>query len=68
MNNTSTLIWGVILGSIGLGFLVYGKKQKAIIPLFSGIGLMLVPYFISNMYILILSGIVLVALPYIIKI
>jgi len=68
MTDTSTIIWGVILGSIGLGFLVYGKKQKAIIPLFSGIGLMLVPYFISNMYILILSGIVLVALPYIIKI
>ncbi len=68
MNNTSTLIWGVIFGSIGLGFFVYGKKQKAIIPLFSGIGLMVVPYFISNMYILILSGIVLVALPYIIKI
>jgi hypothetical protein len=68
MTDTSTIIWGVILGSIGLGFLVYGKKQKAIIPLFSGIGLMLVPYFISNKYILILSGIVLVALPYLIKI
>jgi hypothetical protein len=68
MNTTSTLIWGVIFGSIGLGFFVYGKKQKAIIPLFSGIGLMVVPYFISNMYILILSGIVLVALPYAIKI
>jgi hypothetical protein len=68
VNNTSTLIWGVIFGSIGLGFFVYGKKQKAIIPLFSGIGLIVVPYFISNMYILILSGIVLVALPYLIKI
>jgi hypothetical protein len=68
VNNTSTLIWGVIFGSIGLGFFVYGKRQKAIIPLFSGIGLMVVPYFIPNMYILILSGIVLVALPYIIKI
>ena len=68
MNTASTLIWGVIFGSIGLGFFVYGKKQKAIIPLFSGIGLMVVPYFISNMYILILSGIVLVALPYAIKI
>ena len=68
MNNPSILIWGVIFGSIGLGFFVYGKKQKAIIPLLSGIGLMVVPYFISNMYILILSGIVLVALPYIIKI
>ena len=66
--NTSTLIWGVIFGSIGLGFFVYGKKQKAIIPLLSGIGLMIVPYFISNMYILILSGIIMVALPYIIKI
>lgn len=68
MNNPSILIWGVIFGSIGLGFFVYGKKQKAIIPLLSGIGLMVVPYFISNMYILILSGIVLAALPYIIKI
>ena len=68
MDNPSILIWGVIFGSIGLGFFVYGKKQKAIIPLLSGIGLMAVPYFISNMYILILSGIVLVALPYIIKI
>jgi hypothetical protein len=68
VNNTSTLIWGVIFGSIGLGFFVYGKKQKAIIPLFSGIGLIVAPYFISNMYILILSGIVLVALPYLIKV
>ena len=64
----STLIWGVIFGSIGLGFFVYGKKQKAVIPLLSGIGLMVFPYFISNPYILILSGIILVALPYFIKI
>jgi hypothetical protein len=67
VDNPSTLIWGVIFGSIGLGFFVYGKKQNAIIPLLSGMGLMVVPYFISNMYILFLSGIVLVALPYIIK-
>lgn len=68
MPDASTLIWGVIFGSIGLGFFVYGKKQKAIIPLLSGLGLMMVPYFITNIYILIFSGIVLVALPYFIKI
>ena len=68
MNNSATLIWGVIFGSIGLGFFVYGKKQKSVVPLFSGIGLMVVPYFISNMYILVLSGIVLVMLPYLVKI
>jgi len=66
--NSSTLIWGVIFGSFGLGFLVYGKKQKAIIPFLSGIGLMVSPYLISNLYILIFSGIILVALPFFIKI
>jgi len=68
MISISTLVWGVIFGSIGLGFFVYGKKQKAAIPLFCGIGLMVVPYFISNGYILILAGIIMVALPFFIKI
>jgi hypothetical protein len=62
MNTTSTLMWGVIFGSIGLGFFVYGKKQNAIVPLLSGIVLMVFPYFVSNLYILILTGIVLVAM------
>jgi hypothetical protein len=66
--NISTLIWGFLFGSIGLGFFVYGKKQKSIIPLLSGIGLMVIPYFISNIYILILTGIVLLVLPFFIKI
>jgi hypothetical protein len=47
-------MWGVIFGSIGLGFFVYGKKQKAIIPFFSGIGLIVFPYFISNVFLFIL--------------
>ena len=68
MINVSTLISGLIFGSIGLGFFVYGKKQKSIIPMLCGIGLMVSPYFISNIYIMILGGIVLVALPYFIKI
>jgi hypothetical protein len=68
MNSISTLIWGIIFGSIGLGFFVYGRKQKAVIPTLSGIGLMVFPYFISNIYIMILSGIVLVALPYFVRI
>lgn len=60
-------MWGMIFGSIGVGFFIYGKKQKAVIPLFSGIGLIVVPYFISNIYVLVLSGIVLIALPYFIR-
>ena len=68
MISTSTLILGVIFGAIGLGFFIYGKKQRVIIPLFCGIGLMILPYFISNIYILIFSGIIIVAISYFIKI
>jgi hypothetical protein len=67
MTSTSTLLWGMLFGAIGLGFFVYGRKQKAVIPFLSGIGLIVFPYFISNIYLLVLSGIVLIALPFIIK-
>ncbi|WP_459916055.1 hypothetical protein [Desulfocicer niacini] len=66
--DTSILMWNVVFSSIGLGFFVYGKKQTAIVPLLSGIGLMLFPYFISNLYILIITGIVFIALPYFVRI
>ena len=68
MMHPSVLIWGVIFGSIGIGFFIYGKKQKVVMPLFCGIGLMIIPYFIANIYILVLSGIVLITLPYFIRI
>ncbi len=61
-------MWGMIFGSIGLGFFVYGKKQKAVIPFFSGIALIAFPYFISNVYVLVVFGIVLISLPFFIKI
>ena len=65
--DTATLFWGVIFGSIGVGFFVYGKKQQAFVPLLSGLGLMIIPYFISNLYFLIATGIVLMVAPYFIK-
>jgi predicted membrane protein len=68
MEETSLLVWGVVFGAIGLGFFVYGKKQKALVPLFSGIALFVFPYFISNVYILVIVGVILVMLPYIVRI
>jgi hypothetical protein len=65
--DTSTLMWGVILGSIGLGFFIYGKKQKTIVPLISGTGLMVFPYFVSNVFILVATGVVFIALPFVLK-
>jgi len=66
--NTSSLLWGLLFGSFGLGFFVYGRKQKAIIPLVCGLILMVYPYFISNTIILVILGVVLTGIPYFIRI
>lgn len=67
MDSTAVLIWGLIFGSIGVGFAIYGKRQKAIVPLCVGLTLCVVPYFIANVYVLILLGCVLTAIPYFVR-
>ena len=64
MDNTATLIWGLIFGSVGFGYFIYGKKQKRGVPFASGVGLMVFPYFVTNSYLLVLIGVALLALPY----
>ena len=68
MEGTSLLIWGMVFGAIGLGFFTYGKKQKAIVPLVSGIALIVFPYFIANVYMFVIVGVLLVVLPYFVRI
>lgn len=65
--DATTLFAGVIFGSIGMGYLVYGKKQHKGMALLSGLLLCLVPYFTANIYLLVLAGILLMALPFFIK-
>ncbi|MFQ6676881.1 MAG: hypothetical protein ACE5D0_01055 [Fidelibacterota bacterium] len=68
MEGTSLFIWGAIFGIIGVGFFTYGKKQKATVPLIVGIALFVLPYFISNIYLLVITGVILVAIPYYVRI
>ncbi|MCZ6625627.1 MAG: hypothetical protein O7B35_15595 [Deltaproteobacteria bacterium] len=68
MDSSATIIWGMLFGAIGLGFFVYGKKQKRVAPLMAGIALLVFPYFISNVYLVVIIGVLLIALPYFIRI
>jgi hypothetical protein len=65
--NTSWLLCGLLLGSIGLGFLVYGKRQRAVVPLVCGLALMIFPYFVSNIILLVVIGVALVVVPYFVR-
>jgi hypothetical protein len=62
--DSSTLLWGILYGSIGMGYFVYGKKQQRVGALLSGVGLMVFPYFVSNAWLSIVIGIALMALPF----
>jgi predicted membrane protein len=66
--NESWLLWGLLFGSFGLGFFVYGKKQRAVVPLVCGLALMIFPYFISNTILLVGIGVMLIVVPYFVRI
>ena len=61
------LIWGVVFGAIGLGYLQYGKLSKRIMPYVSGIGLMVFTYFVEGNLLTVVIGLALAALPFAIR-
>jgi hypothetical protein len=46
--DTTTLMLGLLFGSIGMGYFMFGKKQGRMIPLGAGVGLMAIPMFLTN--------------------
>jgi hypothetical protein len=68
MDSTAVLLWGMLFGAIGFGFFLYGKKQKKVVPLITGIALCVVPYFIANVYALVIVGVILMAIPFFVRI
>ena len=61
------LMLSMVFGTIGLGMFMYGKKEVRFVPLGAGLGLMVLPYFFSNL--LVMSGVcvALMALPWVIR-
>ena len=64
----SSLFWSMVFGGVGLGYFVYGKKQRAVVPLVCGIALMVFPYFVSGAWPLVAIGAALAAVPYFVRI
>ncbi len=65
--NTTTLFLGLIFGSIGMGYLIYGRKQQHGIALISGVGLCALPYLVSDILFITLMGVGIMALPFLYK-
>jgi hypothetical protein len=63
--STSLILWGVVFASLGTGYFIYGKKQEDWIALIVGLVLCVIPYFIPNVWLLLLAGTALAAAPFI---
>ena len=67
MSMEAYLFWGLIFGSIGFGYFLYGKKQARVVPLVCGIALMVYPYVVSSTWAMVGLGVVLMAIPYFVR-
>lgn len=65
--NESWLLWGLLFGSIGLGYFIYGRRQNAVVPLVTGLALMAFPYFVSTTFLLLVVGAALIAVPWLLR-
>jgi hypothetical protein len=64
MDMGTKLMIGVLLGAIGMGYIVYGRKQMKASALVAGILLCIYPYFIPGLLLNLLVGILLMAAPF----
>jgi hypothetical protein len=65
--DSNTLIASLVWGSVGSGFAAYGWKQKKMLPLFGGLALIGVSYFISSALAMSLVSLALIALIYLLR-
>ncbi len=56
-----SLVASLIWGSVGLGLFIYGKKQQSMVPLFGGLLLMGISYFIDSALYMSLAALALLA-------
>ena len=63
----SVLAWSVLFGSLGAGYCIYGVRQRALIPALCGVGLVALPYLLSNAYVLVGVCVALAAVPFLAK-
>ena len=53
--DANALLASILIGTVGLGVFIYGKRQSRLPQMIAGIALMAYPYFVSN--VLLMAGI-----------
>ena len=63
----NSLMVGILAGVVGGAYVLYGRKTSKLLPALCGVGLMVYPYFVDNVWALLAIGAVLCVVPFIFK-
>ena len=65
MGASSSFFTSMMIGAVGMGFFVYGKKQQRIPQLLAGLALMGYPYFVDDVLAMLAIGAVVLGAMYV---
>lgn len=65
--NAPLLFLGLIFSSVGLGYCVYGRRQRALVPFLCGLALLVIPYLMANALALAAAGALIAAVPFFLR-
>lgn len=65
--DTANLVWGMLFGAIGSGYLIYGVRQRALVPALVGVLLGLFTWFVDSAWLTVVVGVGLMAVPYFVR-
>jgi len=58
------LMLTLLFSCFGMGYTMYAKRQRKVVPLLAGVGLMIFPYFVTSTAPMLLAGVALIVLPF----
>ena len=58
------LLLGLVFGSLGVGYWIYGRRRQEVVPLICGTVLIVVPIFVSTLWLLALIDTLFVLAPW----
>ena len=64
----ASIFWSIIFGGVGMGYLLYARQQSNPFAFFSGVVLCVYPYFVDNIFMVLLIGAAVIALPFLLKV
>ncbi len=62
-----SLVASLVFGSVGFGYMLYGRRQRNVVAFVAGLGLIALPYAVHAAWALAVTGLVLLAAPILLR-